>query len=43
MRYFIAIIFIFGAICAQTGDSQSFKLKDGTVINGKVIEENEEF
>ena len=42
MRYFIAIIFIVGAICAQTGDSQSFKLKDGTVINGKVIEENEE-
>ena len=30
------------AIFAQTGENQSFKLKDGTMINGTVIEENDD-
>ena len=42
MKYFITIIFILNAIFAQTGENQSFKLKDGTMINGTVIEENDD-
>ena len=41
MKYIITIIFIINAIFAQTGENQSFKFKDGTIINGTVIEEND--
>ena len=42
MKYIITIILILNAIFAQTGENQSFKLKDGTMINGTVIEENDD-
>ena len=42
MKFFITIIFILNAIIAQTGENQSFKLKDGTMIDGTVIEENDD-
>ena len=42
MKYFITIIFILNAIFAQTDENKSFKLKDGTMINGTVIEENDD-
>ena len=42
MKYIIIIIIILNAIFAQTDENQSFKLKDGTMINGTVIEENDD-
>ena len=42
MKYIITIIFAFNAIFAQTDENKSFKLKDGTMINGTVIEENDD-
>ena len=42
MKYIIIIIISLNAIFAQTDENQSFKLKDGTTINGTVIEENDD-
>ena len=40
MKQFITIILLLCVVFSQTGDTQSFKLKDGTVINGTMIKEN---
>ena len=42
MQHFIAIIIIVGLVFSQSSENQSFKLKDGTVISGIVVEENDE-
>ena len=42
MQYFIAIIIIVGLVFSQSSENQSFKLKDGTVISGIVVEKNDE-
>ena len=41
MKYFLVIILFIGLIFSQSGENQSFKLQDGTVIIGLVIEETE--
>ena len=41
MKYLI-IVLIINLVFSQASDSQTFNLKDGTVINGTVIEENNE-
>jgi len=40
MRFFIAIVVLASLNFSQSGENQSFKLKDGTVIHGTVTEEN---
>ena len=42
MQHFISIIIIAGLVFSQSSENQSFKLKDGTVISGIVVEENDE-
>jgi len=42
MQHFIAIIIIVGLVFSQSSENQSFKLKDGTVISGIVVEKNDE-
>ena len=41
MKYLIISLLI-SLVFSQASDSQTFNLKDGTVINGVVIEENDE-
>ena len=41
MKYILAIILLTGLIFSQSGENQSFKLQDGTVIVGSVQEETE--
>ena len=41
MKYFLVIILFIGLIFSQSGENQSFKLQDGTVIIGLVTEETE--
>ena len=40
MKQLIGLLILATLIFSQTAESQSFKLKDGTVINGTVTEEN---
>jgi hypothetical protein len=41
MKYLLVIILLTGLIFSQSGENQSFKLQDGTIIVGLVIEETE--
>ena len=41
MKYILVIILFIGLIFSQSGENQSFKLQDGTVIIGLVTEETE--
>ena len=40
MKYLITLLILANLIFSQSGENQSFKLKDGTIINGTVTEEN---
>ena len=42
MKYLITISLIAGLVFSQSSEDQSFKLKNGTMINGTVIEENDD-
>ena len=42
MKYFIILLILANLIFSQSGENKSFKLKDGTVINGTVTEENKD-
>ena len=41
MKYYLVIILLTGLIFSQSGENQSFKLQDGTVVVGLIIEETE--
>ena len=40
MKYLIILLILATLVFSQSGENQSFKLKDGTIINGTVTEEN---
>ena len=42
MKHLIAIILLASIVFSQSSENQSFKLKDGTVVNGTVLEETDD-